>query len=452
MGTGRNRGMLRELDDAATARLLDRFYGVFAGIGVVSLLAGVPFLYVEKRAGVVVSLILLLTTAAAWRVTRSGHPGLALKGFAAVLWLVQISLLYGGLPPGSVAIAIAVSLVLTVVTGLRSGLVYGLSLLAAWLIYILLSVAGKAPPVIFTAQPILSWFIAVAALWLVLLPTPGLVAQMREALGRTRELAEAHASLRESEAKYRELVENAGVLILRLDSTGRITYFNEFAERFFGYSSAEVLGRSARGTILPPELDATLDGVLAATDLSADHEHENLTRDGRRVFVHWTSKAIRDPAGHLTGLLCIGRDVGDRRRAEQALQAAKAYAESLLRAANVMIVELDQQGCVRSINPAAERVLGYRLNELVGRNWFETVTPRQRFPGVWQEFQAILARGGSVDQFENAVLTRSGEERYISWHNSQVMEDGKVIGTVGFGMDVTEQRDRKSTRLNSSHT
>ena len=68
---------------------------------------------------------------------------------------------------------------------------------------------------------------------------------------REEERNEAEATLRESERKYRELVENANSIILRWGSDGRITFLNEFGQRFFGYSESEILGRHVVGSIVP---------------------------------------------------------------------------------------------------------------------------------------------------------------------------------------------------------
>ena len=68
---------------------------------------------------------------------------------------------------------------------------------------------------------------------------------------RTMELEEAYKSLKRSEEKYRELVENANSSIIRLDKKGIITFFNEFAEKFFGFSKEEIIGKNAVGTIVP---------------------------------------------------------------------------------------------------------------------------------------------------------------------------------------------------------
>ena len=133
---------------------------------------------------------------------------------------------------------------------------------------------------------------------------------------RTREL-------QESETRYRELVENANSIILRIDNRGCITYFNEFAQSFFGYQAQEVIGKSVIGTIMP-ETDST--GVdLRNTFIDAGsrphhyNENENMLRDGTRVWIAWANKPLYDADGELEEILCVGNNVTERRKAEKQL-------------------------------------------------------------------------------------------------------------------------------------
>lgn len=123
----------------------------------------------------------------------------------------------------------------------------------------------------------------------------------------------------------------------------------------------------------------------------------------------------------------------------QALQSAKDYAENLIRTANVLMVELDMAGNVKRVNPATEQITGYRADELQGRNWFETLVPKDRYPAVWKMFQEVSAKG-IPRHFENPILTKAGEEHYIIWQNSEMREDGIITGLVSFGIDMTENR------------
>jgi PAS domain S-box-containing protein len=140
------------------------------------------------------------------------------------------------------------------------------------------------------------------------------------------ERASAEKSLRENETKYRELVENANSIILKLAPDGSITFFNEFAEKFFGYTQAEILGKYAISTIIPTtdsegnSLELIYQDILQNPDRFTNYENETIRRNGERVWVAWANKPLVNEAGELTGILCIGTDITDRIQAATALQ------------------------------------------------------------------------------------------------------------------------------------
>lgn len=129
--------------------------------------------------------------------------------------------------------------------------------------------------------------------------------------------------LQESEKKYRDLVENANSIILRRSPEGRITFFNEYAQRFFGYTEKEIIGRNVIGTIVPEtdsggrDLAGMIKNIAIHPGRYATNENENVRRNGERVWVAWTNKAIYDKAGTIKEILCIGNDITELRRAEQ---------------------------------------------------------------------------------------------------------------------------------------
>jgi PAS domain S-box-containing protein len=144
--------------------------------------------------------------------------------------------------------------------------------------------------------------------------------------------------LRESEKKYRELVENANSMILRRDPAGKITFFNECAQKFFGLSEKEVLGKNIIGTIVPEKDSQGNDQREAVLEIGAHpgnyptHEYENIRSNGQRAWVSWTNKALRDPQGNIAEILCIGNDVTALREAgkeKKALEARLQRAEKM---------------------------------------------------------------------------------------------------------------------------
>jgi PAS domain S-box-containing protein len=131
------------------------------------------------------------------------------------------------------------------------------------------------------------------------------------------------AAVRESELAVRELLTHATSLVMKLDTDGTITFFNTFAQVFFGYSEAEIAGRNLVGTLIAPgdgtgrELtsfvnEGGLSGEGSAIRITGMHQ-----RDGQPVWVAWINKAIRDPEGHITGIVCIGHDITDHQHRDR---------------------------------------------------------------------------------------------------------------------------------------
>jgi PAS domain S-box-containing protein len=127
-------------------------------------------------------------------------------------------------------------------------------------------------------------------------------------------------------------------------------------------------------------------------------------------------------------------------RVYAALREERDYSACLIESANAMVVGLDEEGHVEVFNHEAERVTGYRADELLGKNWFEVVVPRERYPEAWAAFARAIASGEIPDVFEGAILTKDAEERLVSWRNSPLTVDGHLRGTISFGIDSTDVR------------
>jgi len=170
--------------------------------------------------------------------------------------------------------------------------------------------------------------------WLFGALTASLVA-LSGALGVVAKVRSLNRALKAREAEYRELVDNANALILRVAPDGTVTYFNEQAEAFFGFKAEEIIGRNLVGTIVPSvesgsgrDLVAMVAGVLADPASGEINENENITRDGRRVFVRWANRAIRGSEGEVLGVLGVGQDITARRLMEQELAAHRHHLEA----------------------------------------------------------------------------------------------------------------------------
>ena len=177
--------------------------------------------------------------------------------------------------------------------------------------------------------------------------------------------------LAESERKYRELVEHANSIILRWNADGHITFLNEFGQRFFGYSAAEILGRHVIGTIVPPiesngrDLERLMERIRRDPLAFEQNVNENMRRNGERVWIAWTNRIGRDAHGEIADILSVGTDITEQHRAESALRASELrYRTTLgsilegLSADRVRLAVSLSQRCRRHPEPAPERGAG----------------------------------------------------------------------------------------------
>jgi PAS domain S-box-containing protein len=153
-------------------------------------------------------------------------------------------------------------------------------------------------------------------------------------------------ALKWSEQNYRDLVEKASSVIIRLDTDGRITFFNEFAQQLFGFSETEIKGRSPLGYILPDtEYDAEdIDRVIRAVRNDPGREVvlevENVGRDLRRIWIRWAVKAMVDRQNQLIGILAVGQDVTERKKYDEQL---KLYQNRLVSLASELSVARERE-------------------------------------------------------------------------------------------------------------
>ncbi len=143
------------------------------------------------------------------------------------------------------------------------------------------------------------------------------------------DLKKAEESRKKSEQKYRELVQYANSIILRWGPDGKIKFLNDFALQFFGYSKSEIIGKNAVGTIVPEKESTGRDLIFMVKDIAENpekyesNENENICSNGKRVWISWTNKPIKDKNGRLVEVLSVGNDISERKRMEEILQQSQ---------------------------------------------------------------------------------------------------------------------------------
>ena len=249
----------------------------------------------------------------------------------------------------------------------------------------------------------------------------GRVVQVLEGFTDITDRKQGEEALRLSRQKYRELVENAGSIIFLSDREGNITFFNEFAQRFFGFSASEILGRNVIGTIVPEsdsggkDLRAMIREIREHPEVYRDNENENIKKNGERVWISWTNRPISNEKGEFVELLSVGNDITARKRAEEALSAANRKLNLL---SNVTRHDVLNQLNVLSgyLGLVRDRVSDGDTAALLSRAWDSAWNIRRLIAftkdyqdiGVhsprWHEIPATLAHAASPLDMEGIAL------------------------------------------------
>jgi PAS domain S-box-containing protein len=249
--------------------------------------------------------------------------------------------------------------------------------------------------------------------------------------------------LRESEERYRMLVETMNDGLLMLDRKGIITYVNRMFLELTGYAEEEIIGRSpydflddSNSAVLTEQLEKRQNGI------SKSYELLLIRKNGKQISTIISPRVIYDAAGTFNGSFGIITDITERREAEIRIQEERNRAQLYLDTAEVMLVAINEQGIITLINQKGCRILGYREDELIGLNWFENILPERLRDEVYSVFRRLTTgEFEPVEYFENPVITKEGMERLIAWHNALLHdESGSIIGTLSSGEDITERK------------
>jgi PAS domain S-box-containing protein len=135
----------------------------------------------------------------------------------------------------------------------------------------------------------------------------------------------------------------------------------------------------------------------------------------------------------------LEREVVVRKEAEAALLGERDRAQQYLQTAQVILLKLDLDGRIVLVNHYACSVLGWTVEELRGRDWVDTCLPARIREASRGNFRNLV--GGDTSVIEDPILTKSGEERLVEWRNTLLRdEEGRVIGTLSSGADITERK------------
>ncbi|MGB9121036.1 MAG: PAS domain S-box protein [Candidatus Angelobacter sp.] len=248
-------------------------------------------------------------------------------------------------------------------------------------------------------------------------------------------VASSSSEAAKAQRRLAAIIESSEDAIASKDLNGIITSWNKSAERLFGYTAEEMIGQPVT-LIIPPELHDDEPRILAKIRAGERIEHFQTVRvhkNGQRIDVSLTVSPIRDDQGKVVGAAKIVRDVTRHKKLEEAALRLAAIVES----SDDAIASKDLNGIITSWNRSAEKLFGYKAEEIVGKPVTTIIPPELHHDEI--TILSKIRRGEKIDHFETIRLHKNGERIEVSLTISPIKDDnGTVIGAAKIIRNITE--------------
>ncbi|XHX76258.1 MAG: GAF domain-containing protein [Stenomitos frigidus ULC029] len=245
------------------------------------------------------------------------------------------------------------------------------------------------------------------------------------------------------------ITDTAGALIVVLDRQYCVVRFNQACEVVTGYSFEELVGKRLEDVLLPTEsvqpAQAVLKSIQSRAFVTSQHEHHWVTRTGDRRLIAWSSTGLLDASNTVEYFVQTGTDITELRHSEAALRDSEHQYRSVVDSVREVIFQRDLAGLWTFLNPAWTEIMGFAVNESLGKHFLECVHPDDRHTAI-QSLQPVLDGQQSDSRCKIRYLTKSGDIRWMETFVRLIKADnGVTTGVCGTLNDITdrEQADQR---------
>jgi PAS domain S-box-containing protein len=248
------------------------------------------------------------------------------------------------------------------------------------------------------------------------------------------------------------IIESSEDAIVSKNLNGIITSWNKGAERLFGYEEAEVIGKPIN-ILIPPERqdeESLILGRVRSGDRIDHFETVRIHKDGHFIDISLVVSPIKDEAGKVIGASKIARDITERRKSEEHLRRALEFDETVMLSMGEGLYTVDSEGRLTFMNPAAQRILGWTMDEMLGRRMHDVTHhtradgspfPEDECPGL-----AVLKHGKMLSEFEDVFIRKDGTFFDVVYSSSPLRGDGKITGLVVVFRDISDRKQAEEER------
>lgn len=236
--------------------------------------------------------------------------------------------------------------------------------------------------------------------------------------GEIDERKKAEEALRESEEKYRLLIENQSDLVVKVDLEGRFIFVSPSYCKLFEKSQQELINRKFMPLVHEDDRESTAKEMqkLFHPPYSAYMEQRAMTKDGWR-WLGWQDTAVLDESAHILAIIGVGRDITERKLAESALRESEEKFRTLVEKSPFAISLIAKNGQYKYINPQFTSIFGYTIEDIpTGADWFNKSFPdqdyRRKVIDAWIEDRNLINVGQSRPRIFS-VTTKDGSQKEI---------------------------------------
>ena len=249
-------------------------------------------------------------------------------------------------------------------------------------------------------------------------------------------------NLEESERKYRELVESSSDLHWEVNRDGVYTYISPKIKDILGYEPEEIIGKTPFDLMDKGEvkrIEALFNDAVQNRTAIETIENSNRHKDGHTVILETKGVPIIHTDGTFKGFRGVDRDITERKKTQIRLKRSEERYRKVYNTAPMAFIVWDKDCRVLEWNYQAEKLFGYKMAEVKGKNFFDLIIPEIEKEAIKLAVENLLK--GEIDK--NGIdqnITKDGDLIWCEWYNSILRdENGEITGAISLGLDITER-------------
>ncbi len=257
------------------------------------------------------------------------------------------------------------------------------------------------------------------------------------------DLEKVNKALKQSEQKYRELVDNANCAVIVIEPTGYLSFVNPKFCEMMGYTMEKVKKLHFSKLVHPEDLAMLTENFkkkLSGQQTAKSYKFRALTKPGDTIYVGYDSSVIKRE-GRIVGIQAVISDITDWKKAEEEVRESEEKYRMLFEDANDVILYVNKYGKIIDINKRVEDILGYRRDEVVGKNFVKLGVLRPKnIPRIVKLFQNSIEGKEIINILELEVKNKNGKMVSMEASTRVIKRNGKIVGTMNILRDISARK------------